>query len=303
MLLPGLQTAAAQAQSSPSPGLGREQNEPTPALRFEVTVPATAPLTGHLILVIAKKDKPEPRFQLNESFTSAQGFGVDVQNLMPGTPIIVDNTTFSYPRDHLGNLDAGDYIVQAVFNVYDQFHLGNGKTVWLPPDRGEGQHWDRKPGNPYDAPVKMHLDPASGRTIKLTLDKIIAPVEDPEKIAEKDPAAKWLKYIRFKSAKLTAFWGRDMYLGAWILLPDGFDEHPDAHYPLVVYQNHFSSGFSALVQFRTTPPTPDLKGNALTYARYSYRFFQDWTSGRLPRLILINVENANPYYDDSYVVD
>ena len=34
-----------------------------------------------------------------------------------------------------------------------------------------------------------------------------------------------------------------------------------------------------------------------------YRFYQDWTSGRLPRVILIYVQNANPYYDDSYDVD
>ena len=31
--------------------------------------------------------------------------------------------------------------------------------------------------------------------------------------------------------------------------------------------------------------------------------FQDWTSGRLPRVILVYVQNANPYYDDSYDVD
>lgn len=282
----------------------RAQTGSPSGLRFEITVPAaTAPLTGHLILVIAKKSEPEPRFQMNEGYTSAQGFGVDVANLAPGTPIVVDSSTSGYPRDHLGDLDPGEYLVQAVFNVYEQFHLGDGKTVWLPPDKGEGQHWNRKPGNPYNAPVKLRLDPASGGTVKLKLDKTIPPVEDPEKIAAGDPGAKWLKYIRFKSAKLTQFWGRDTYLGAWVLLPDGFDEHPDAHYPLIVYQNHFSQHFSVYVGFRTTPPTPDLKGGALLRAQYSYKFFQDWISGRLPRVILINVENANPYYDDSYVVD
>ncbi|HEV2424752.1 MAG TPA: esterase [Terriglobia bacterium] len=280
------------------------QNDHVTALRFEVTIPAaTAPLTGHLVLVIAKKEKPEPRFQMNEGYTSAQGFGVDVENLPPGTPIVVDDSTLGYPRDHLSDLDPGEYVVQAVFNVYEQFHLGDGKTVWLPPDRGEGQHWNQKPGNPYDAPVKLRLDPASGATIRLKLDKTIPPVEDPAQMAAKDPGAKWLKYLRFKSAKLTEFWGRDTYLGAWILLPDGFDEHPDARYPLVVYQNHFTHRFSAPLAFRTTPPAPDLKGGALLRAQYSYKFFQDWTSGRLPRVILINVENANPYYDDSYVVD
>src|SRR6185437_3186674 len=47
------------------------------AQRIEVTVPSTKPVTGHLILVFAKSEKPEPRMQLRETFDSAQGFGVD----------------------------------------------------------------------------------------------------------------------------------------------------------------------------------------------------------------------------------
>jgi hypothetical protein len=115
-------------------------------------------------------------------------------------------------------------------------------------------------------------------------------------LAKKEPAAKWLKYMKFKSEKLSAFWGRDVYLGAWILLPDGFDEHPDAKYPVVVYQDHYHPGFGP-VPFVTS--LADAKGRGAN----GYRFFQDWTSNRLPRVIMIYVQNANPYYDDSYVVD
>jgi hypothetical protein len=226
-------------------------------LRVEVTVPSNAPLHGHLILVISKpaekkSDDPaerEPRFQLEENYESAQGFGVDVDGLAPGQPIVIDAKTIGYPLDNLAALPAGDYEVQAVFNVYEQFHLADGRNLWLPPDKGEGQHWNRKPGNPYNAPVKLHLDPTSGAPIKLTLDKVIPPIEgtddDPVTIAAKTPAAKWLKFIRFKSDKLSKFWGRDMYLGAWVLLPDGFDEHPNAHYPLAVYQDHYHANFGA----------------------------------------------------------
>jgi len=272
--------------------------------QIEVTVPSTNPLTGHLVLVFARKDKPEPRFQLSEDYESAEGFGVDVENLAPGQPIVVDAKTFGAPRKSLKDIDAGDYTVQAVFNVYEPFHLASGKTVWLPPDKGEGQHWNRKPGNLFNKPVKIHFDPSSAQTIKLTLDQVIPPIEgtdqDPLVIAAKDPGAKWLKYMRFKSEKLSAFWGRDVYLGAWILLPDGFDEHPDAHYPLVVYQDHYHAGFGP-VPFVTSQPDPKAPG-ARRLAN-GYKFFQDWTAGRLPRVILIYVQNANPYYDDSYDVD
>lgn len=272
--------------------------------RIEVTVPSNKPLNGHLILVIAKNDKSEPRLQLSEDYHSAQGFGVDVVDWEPGKPIVVDAKTFGYPRRSLTDLDLGDYYVQAVFNVYELFHLASGKSVWLPPDKGEGQHWNNKPGNPYNKPAKLHFDPKSQAVFKLTLDQANPPIEgtdkDPVVMAAKDPGAKWLKYMRFRSEKLSQFWGRDTYLGAWILLPDGFEEHPDAKYPLVVYQDHYSAGFRP-VPFVTTPPDP--KSSGARTQQNGYRFFQDWTAGRLPRVILIYVQNANPYYDDSYVVD
>jgi hypothetical protein len=285
-------------------------------LRFEIDVPLNAPLHGHLVLVIAKRAEKsasspttEPRFQLEENYESAQGFGVDVENLSPGKPIVVDAKTIGYPLENLPALPAGDYTVQAVFNVYENFHLADGRNLWLPPDKGEGQHWNRKPGNPYNAPVDLHLDPTSSTPIKLNLDKIIAPIEgtdeDPAQIAAKSPAAKWLKFIRFKSEKLSKFWGRDTYLGAWVLLPDGFDEHPDARYPLVVYQDHYHANFSASLPFLTTLPAPaaSTRGNTSLRNKYGYKFYQDWVSGTLPRVILIYVQNANPYYDDSYDVD
>ena len=106
--------------------------------------------------------------------------------------------------------------------------------------------------------------------------------------------------MRFRSEKLSNFWGRDVWLGAWILLPDGFDEHPDAKFPLIVYQDHYHAGLGP-VPFVTTAPDP--KGPGARRLENGYKFFQDWTAGRLPRVILIYVQNANPYYDDSYDVD
>lgn len=274
------------------------------AQRIEVTLPNTQPVTGHLILVFAKSEKPEPRFQLEETYQSAEGFGVDVEAWPAGKPIVVDAATFGYPRRSLKELDAGDYFVQAVFNVYQEFHLASGKTVWLPPDKGEGQHWNSKPGNPYNKPQKVHFDPAAKTELKIALDQAIPPIEgtdrDPEVLAKRSPDQKWLKFMRFKSDALSKFWSQDVYLGAWILLPDGFDDHPDAHYPVVVYQDHFHPGIGPAA-FSSTPPDP--KSPAYQRDQRGYRFYQDWTSGRLPRVILIYVQNANPYYDDSYDVD
>lgn len=287
-LLPIVATAA-HAQSSPS---------------VAVTVPASSfsqgatALTGHLIVVFAKDG--EPRDQVEEQYTSAQAFGVDVKDLKPGGTVRIDNTTAGYPLPHLADVPAGHYVAQAVFNRYEAFHLGNGKTVWLAPDHGEGQHWNRKPGNPYDAPQPIDWTPTTHAA--LTLDKVVAPLPSGEALLADDPGAKqYLHFVRMRSARLSAFWGRDMYLSAWVLTPPGFHEHPDAHYPTVVYQDHFYAAFPH--EFRTTPPPARLQGEERTRAEQGYQFFTDWTDGRMPHMLLIYVQDANPYYDDAYNVD
>ena len=274
---------------------------PLLAQRVEVRLPA--PAHGHLILVFSKDAKSEPRMQMEEQYRSAQAFGVDtgIDGAPPQTALTVDAKTVGYPRHSLADLDAGDYFVQGVFNVYEEYHLASGKNVWLPPDKGEGQKWNRKPGNLFNAPVKVHFDPKSSAPLKITLDQVMPEIKgtpaDPEVIAAHQPEAKWLKYMRLRSEKLSKFWGRDTTLGAWVLLPDGFEEHPDAKYPLVVWQDHYSAGMKPA--FTAAAP----KAGSNPRGASGYRFFQDWTTGRLPRVIMLFVQNANPYYDDSYVVD
>ena len=140
------------------------------AQRIEVTLPSPS-MHGHLILVFAKDTKSEPRMQVQEQYTSAQAFGVDTG--LDGAPslstLTIDVSTLGYPLPTLAYVPAGDYTVQAVFNVYEQFHLATGQTVWLPPDRGEGQKWNRKPGNLLFQAAEDPLRPRSTpREIKHT---------------------------------------------------------------------------------------------------------------------------------------
>ena len=77
----------------------------------------------------------------------------------------------------------------------------------------------------YSEPVKVHFDPAAGAAVRIELTKTIPAVEAPAD-------TKFVKHVRIQSKVLTAFWGRPMFVGAIVLLPDGFDEHPDARYPV-----------------------------------------------------------------------
>src|SRR5437868_1241581 len=276
----------------------RQKNVQGPSrLRFEISFPASLsaePLDGHIMLGIAKDEKPEPRYQLREEEAqSAQFFGLDVNALAPGVPATIDATTLGYPVVGLDRLPAGDYYVQAVLNIYETYHRSDGHTVKLPPDMGEGQQWYEKPGNLMSKPQRLHIDAANGGTIRISLTEKIASVETP-----KD--TKYVKHFRMQSKLLSDFWGQPMYLGAIVVLPEGFDEHPDAHYPLLIDQGHFSSDFYG---FRTEPPTPDMKDGARKRAESQYRLYQDWTSGRLPKMLLLLIQHSNPYYDDSYAVN
>ncbi len=259
------------------------------AQRFEISFPkemSAAALDGHVLLLVSTNAKPEPRFQVNFTVRSQQAFGVDVDGLVPGAAAVVDATTFGYPRESLRDIPAGDYYVQGFLNIYQTFHLANGHTVKLPPDKGEGQHWQSKPGNLYSKTQPVHLDPASDETVRLSLAERVPDVPPAE------PDTKWVKHLKIRSELLSKFWGQTVELGAVVLLPDGWEEHPNAHYPLIVYQGHFSRGLPDSLAMRTQPgPGP------------GYKLYQDWTAGRMPRVIILTIQHANPYFDDSYAVN
>src|SRR5450755_1621232 len=137
-------------------------------LTFEISFAkdlSASPVDGHVLLILSKDDKSEPRFGIVEGIDSQQAFGVDVDALAPGAAVRVDSTTLGYPVESLRDVPPGDYYVQAVLNIYETFHLGNGKIVKLPPDRGEGQHWQTKPGNFLSKVQKLHLDPRTSGSI------------------------------------------------------------------------------------------------------------------------------------------
>jgi hypothetical protein len=281
------------------------KNEPSHP-RFAISFPVSSskePLDGRVLLLISSNDTKEPRFQISEDLNTQQVFGVNVDGLRPGQETIVDSNAFGYPLRSLSELKPGDYWIQALLHRYETFHRADGHTVKLPMDRGEGQQWNSAPGNLYSTQQKITVRRNDGRTIKIAMDKTIPPIELP-----KD--TKYIKHVKIESKSLTKFWGRPMYLGANVLLPEGFDSHPNAHYPLIIFHGHFPADFGG---FRETPPDPNLKpeyserfhleGYNKIQQEYAHKFYQEWTGPNFPRMIIIEIQHANPYYDDSYAVN
>ena len=283
------------------PGVAQAQ-----APRITVTFPAarsSAPIDGRVLIYISADTTGEPRFQVSDAVTTGQVTGVDVDGWRPGTPTVVDGNAFGYPMASLRDLKPGRYRVQALVNRYETFRRSDGHTVKLPPDQWEGQQLTRKPGNLYSKPVTVTVSANSRITLELTEE--IPPVAD---FARQE--TKYVKYFRMRSERLSKFWGRDMYLGAWVLLPEGFDAHPDARYPLVVNHGHFPSGVDG---FRETPPDANLapdystRFNLAGYNRIqqelAHQLYKDWTGPGFPRVLLVQIQHATPYYDDSYAVN
>ena len=276
--------------------------------RVTVTLPAaraSSAQDGRLLFLLSADSSAEPRFQIQFGPNTQLVFGSDVEGWAPGSSRTVAGDAFGFPIRALKDVPAGTYRVQAFLNRYETFMLGDGRKLKLPPDRGEGQQWASKPGNLYSTPRTIRWDPARPANIALSLDNEIAALPDPT-LRE----TKYVKYVRIRSERLSKFWGRDMFLAAWVLLPFEFDEHPSSRYPLVINHGHFPMSLSG---WRETPPDPDLKpdfsarfqlaGYNRIQQQLGYEFFQSWTSKGFPRALMIEIQHPTPYYDDSYAVN
>jgi hypothetical protein len=272
---------------------------------FSVSFPKSRsdkPLDGRILLILSTDASEEPRMQINDTPKTQIIFGIDVDGMLPGQTRIVDASAAGYPIKSLRDVPPGEYYMQAVFHLYGTFHRADGHTVKLPMDRGEGQHWNIAPGNLYSTPRKVTVSAISG-TIEVVLDQEIPPISPPQD-------TKYIRHLKIQSELLTRFWGRPMYLSANVLVPEGFDTHPEVHYPVIISEDHFNGDFAG---FRTEPPDPNLKpdyserfhisGYNRIQQQEAYKFYQQWSGPGFPRVLIAEINHANPYYDDSYAVN
>jgi hypothetical protein len=204
--------------------------------RFEVTLAANLTpqwKSGRMLLVLAAADDRDPRRQIGQTgMDGAPVLGCDVAELKPGTPVVLDEHSAIAPIASLAALPAGDYRVQAVFRCNPDLRLVEA------------------PGNLWSEPRKLHLDPASPATVKLEL----AHADPPEQLpADTDE----LKFLEFESKKLSAFWGRPIFLRAGVRLPRDFAADKERRYPLLVRIGGYGQRFSGLGRGRARNAEPD----------------------------------------------
>ena len=271
-------------------------------------------VTGRVFLLLTDRSDVEPRlvmpflgaYYFNAPRTETPGgygldyapfFGKDVEALKPGQKTTIGEDIPGHPYPGLKDIPAGEYHVQAVLHVYTQVTPAHGHAIWLPLDNWEGQQFHLSPGNLISKPEKIRVDEDNPFSFELTLTQKIPPIEP-------EPDSECVKRIKIKSRLLSDFWGRDMFLGAHVLLPKGYSDHPEVFYPVLYYRGHFfeKQPFGFPDEEPEDPGTEAGEAEKAAYRAAKY-LWDGWMAADTPRFIVVTLQHPTPFYDDSYVVN
>ncbi|MGH7541859.1 MAG: alpha/beta hydrolase-fold protein, partial [Gemmatimonadota bacterium] len=238
-------------------------------------------------VILAETPEPEPRLAVSPSGPAL--FGIDLERLEAGRAAIVDDRAAGYPRA-LSELPPGAYSAQAVVNVYEEVHRADGHAVWLPMNDGTIEFFNVAAGNLYSDPQRVRV--GEGGTVRIEVERVIPPREPPSD-------TEWREHVRIQSRTLSEFWGRPTYVHATVLLPKGYAEHPERRYPALYTLGHG-------VPFGFTTDSSRARGGEIdpvTGLESGYDFYRQWSSDDFPRVIAVSLQQATPYFPDSYSVN
>ncbi|KAF2705457.1 hypothetical protein K504DRAFT_460207 [Pleomassaria siparia CBS 279.74] len=210
---------------------------------------------------------------------------------------------YGFPNASLSDVAPGDYSVQAFMNVYDKAKRADGSVVSVRFPCGDGAPGVGGYGTPITSIVNVTVTGAA-QTVDLVLNNVTeSEVFTGHEIGGCQQGnyedTEYLKYVKIRSEVLSAWWGRDVFVGANVLLPHGYNANDTKkRYPVVYAQGHWPAG----------------KG-AFGYPTYlSGAFAEAWDSGTIPatntsgaretpKMILVTFRHENAFYDDSYAVN
>ena len=293
-------------------GAEGKQTESGQSLRFRLTLSTEAeqaiadlgletPITGRAYVIVSRTDEREPRLQT--SLTGVPLWGVDVSGLGGGDSMMLDSNdtaVFGYPLEQISEIPDGSYFVQAFLNVYTTFERSDSHVLRMHLNSGSGQSVFRAPGNAHSAVSRVIFSTRSPRVVDLDINEVIPPVEPllaGEVLQQGNPRdTARVKFVKIRSGVLSQFWGRDMYIGANVLLPEGYETDTETYYPTIYSQGHFP-GRGAPFGYRELGDDPESGVGRSAGVR------DFWVSDEAPRMIAVSIRDANPYYDTSYSVN
>ena len=218
---------------------------------------------------------------------------------------MIDAKVPAFPCDHSMNCRRATIACRPCSIATRNSRAATAGACSCRPIRAKGRSGAASPAICIRSPRRSASRGSGAGASRLVLDQKIPPVEAFEK-----KQTDYVRYLRIRSERLSKFWGRDIFLAAWVRLPWGFEEHPDARYPLVIAHGHFPAEPDG---FRETPPDPDLKpeyskrfrleGYNRIQQEYAWQSHQDWITPGFPRVLLVEIQHPTPFYDDSYAVN
>jgi hypothetical protein len=244
---------------------------------------------GRVYVFVSRHGSPQPRFQVDVT-DGAPVWGKDVSGMRPGEGVNLGDGAgvYGYPFVSLSDLPAGTYDVQSLLNVYTTFHRSDGSVIQAHMPCGDGGFFPASPGNLYSDVRQVTLGPGTG-VVDLPLTHLITPSEPvpPGGTCQQgNPAnSAHMRHVKIKSALLSAFWGRPIYIGADVLLPEGYN-HGSMRYPVIYDQTHYPSDNP--FGFHESLNNP---------------FSRWWVSFAAPRMLAVTIRHENPFFDDSYAVN
>ncbi|KAI1146871.1 Alpha/Beta hydrolase protein [Nemania diffusa] len=225
----------------------------------------------------------------------------DTVTLSGGSPVGTATGVTGFPLVSMDDVPAGTYRIQAFLNPYDKAKRSDGSEVYLKFPCGDGAPNVDGVGSLKTPALDLEVH-GGPQTIKLTFNS----VEAVEAFSGKEIGGcsqgnyvdtAQVKYVKIKSKKLSQFWGRDMYVGANILLPSGYDAtDKKTRYPVLYHQNHWTGG----------QPSYGYSTNAAFTSAWDKGIIPGTNGGPdrpAPKLIIVAFRHEAPYYDDSYAVN
>ena len=190
------------------------------------------------------RPSPASRSATPTSRRASRSSAIDVVGWKPGEPAVIDASVLGFPAESLASGEG-----RALPRAGAAAPLRD-----LPPRgraRGEAADGPRR-GAAVEPRARATCCPPRARSPSIPARDETLAVELDQAIPEIKPPTdtRYVKHIRIQSERLTKFWGRPMHLGAVVLLPHGFDEHPEARFPLAVFHGHFPY----TSEFREQPP-------------------------------------------------
>jgi S-formylglutathione hydrolase FrmB len=213
------------------------------------------PVSGRLLLFVSPghgdKAVDTDMMAPSKTYIAAK----EVPYLAPGQTVEVDADDVVFPGP-LSKAHSGDYEAQAILDVGHTYNYAGREPGDLESDVAALPAWhpleQQPPALALTMTVPEPLDPLSK-----SLDLISA-----------------LEPVDFRSSVLSRFWGRDIEMKAWVLLPPSYRSNPQEHYPTVYFTHGFGGTLAGL---RT---------------RYAPTLYQRMKSGKMPQMIWVLLDQS-----------